>query len=57
MSYYDVHNATLTLLDLLKYDAIQDPDGVIYKDTGKYVQMLVPMDNSKEHDTYEVYFE
>ena len=55
MSYYDVRNATLTLLDLLKYDAIQDPDGVIYKDTGKYVQMLVPMDNGKEHDTYEVY--
>lgn len=57
MSYYDVRNATLTLLDLLKYGAIQDPDGVIYKDTGKYVQMLVPMDNGKEHDTYEVYFD
>ena len=25
--------------------------------SGKYVQMLVPMDNSKGHDTYEVYFD
>lgn len=57
MSYYDVRNAKISLLDMLKYDAIQDPDGVIYKDTGKYVQMLVPMNNNKGHDTYEVYFD
>lgn len=56
MGYYDVRNAKITLLDMLKYDAIQDEDGVIYKDMGNYVQMLVPMNNSKGHDTYEVYF-
>ena len=55
MGYYDVRNAVVSLLDMLKYDAIQDPDGVIYKDMGEYVQMLVPMNNAKGHDTYEVY--
>lgn len=57
MGYYDVRNAKITLLDMLKYDAIQDEDGVIYKDMGRYVQMLVPMRNAKGHDTYEVYFD
>lgn len=56
MGYYDVRNAKIAILDMLKYDAIQDEDGVIYKDMGGYVQMLVPMKNSKGHDTYEVYF-
>lgn len=56
MGYYDVRSAKLTILDMLKYDAIQDEDGVIYKDMGSYVQMLVPMKNNKGHDTYEVYF-
>ena len=56
MGYYDVRNAKITILDMLKYDAIQDEDGIIYKDMGLYVQMLVPMQNSKGHDTYEVYF-
>lgn len=56
MGNYDVRNATISILDILKYDAIQDEDGVIYKDMGKYVQMLVPMKNEKQHDTYEVYF-
>ena len=56
MGYYDVRNAKITLLDMLKYDAVQDESGVIYKDMGAYVQMLVPMKNDKGHDTYEVYF-
>lgn len=56
MGYYDVRNAKVTILDMLKYDAIQDEDGIIYKDMGLYVQMLVPMKNDKGHDTYEVYF-
>ena len=55
MGYYDVRNAKITILDMLKYDAIQDEDGIIYKDMGLYVQMLVPMKNDKGHDTYEVY--
>lgn len=57
MGYYDVRNAKLTILDMLKYDAIQDEDKIIYKDMGEYVQMLVPMENDKGHDTYEVYFD
>ena len=56
MGYYDIRNAKLSILDMLKYDAIQDVDGVIYKDMGNYVQMLVPMQNNKWHNTYEVYF-
>lgn len=56
MGYYDVRDAKLTILDMLKYDAIQDEDGIIYKDMGGYVQLLVPMQNSKGHDTYEVYY-
>ena len=55
MGYYDVRNAVISVLDMLKYDAVQDADGVIYKDMGDYVQMLVPMKNNKGHDTYEVY--
>lgn len=47
----------LSVLDVLRYDAVQDPDGVIYKDMGDYVQMLVPMNNDKGHDTYEVYYD
>ncbi|MBE5821220.1 MAG: hypothetical protein E7311_01355 [Clostridiales bacterium] len=58
MANYDVRNAELTILDMIKYDAIKDEnDGVIIKDMGGYVQMLVPMDNSKLHDTYDVYFD
>lgn len=56
MGYYDVRNAKITILDMLKYDAIQDEDGVIYKDMGRCAQMLVPMKNDKGHDTYDVYF-
>ena len=56
MGYYDVRNAKISILDMLKYDAIQDADGVIYKEMGNYVQMLVPMKNQKSHDTYRVYF-
>jgi len=57
MGYYNVRDAKLSILDMLKYDAIQDEEGIIYKDTGAYVQMLVPMNNGKGHDTYEVYFD
>lgn len=56
MGHYDVRTAKITILDMLKYDAIKDENKIIYKDMGKYVQMLVPMKNDKEHDTYEVYF-
>lgn len=56
MGYYDVRNAKITILDMLKYDAIQDETGIIYKDMGEYVQMLVPINNKKGHDTYEVYY-
>ena len=55
--YLDPRKLKLSILDMLKYDAIQDEDGVIYKDMGDYVQMLVPMNNKKGHDTYEVYFD
>ena len=47
----------LTILDMLKYDAIQDADGIIYKDLGDYVQLLVPMNNKKGHDTYDFYYD
>ena len=57
MAKFDPRKHKLSVLDMLKYDAIQDPDGIIYKDMGDYVQMLVPMNNKKEHDTYEVYFD
>ncbi len=57
MGQYDVRNAKITILDMLKYDAIQDEDGIIYKDMGRYVQMLVPMQNGKGHDTYEVHYD
>ena len=53
---YDLRKAKISILDILKYDAIQDTDKVICKDMGSYVQMLVPMNNSQKHDTYEVYF-
>ncbi len=56
MRVYDVSKAKISLLDILKYDAIQDADGIIIKDMDRYVQMLVPMKNDKGHDTYEVYF-
>lgn len=57
MGYYDVKNAKVSILDILKYDAVQDEDGIICKDMGTYVQMLVPMNNAKGHDTYEVYYD
>lgn len=57
MAYLDPHKAKITILDMLKYDAIQDESGIIYKDMGNYVQMLVPMNNAKGHDTYEVYYD
>ena len=57
MKYYDVKNAKISILDMLKYDAIQDEDGIIVKDKGECVQMLVPMNNKKGHDTYEIYYD
>lgn len=57
MGRYDVRNAVLSILDMLKYDAIQDEDKVIVKDMGDHIQMLVPMNNPKLHDTYRVYFD
>ena len=56
MGNYDVRKAEITVMDMIKYDAIKDKDGVIYKDMGKYLQMLVPMKNEKDHDTYEIYY-
>lgn len=56
MGHLDIRNFKISILDMLKYDAIQDEDGIIYKDTGRYVQMLVPMNNNKGYDTYEVYY-
>ena len=56
MGYYDVRNAKISILDMLKFDAVQDTDGVICKEMGTYVEMLVPMKNAKGHDTYKVYF-
>lgn len=56
MGYYDVRNAELSVLDMLKYDAIKDTDAVITKDMGHYVEVLVPMNNAKGHDTYRVYY-
>ena len=49
-------NAKISILDMLKFDAVQDTDGVICKEMGTYVEMLVPMKNAKGHDTYKVYF-
>lgn len=57
MGYYDVRNAKISILDMLKYDAVQDEDAVICKDMGGYVEMLVPMTNGKGHDTYRVYYD
>lgn len=56
MGHFDIRNYKVTILDMLKYDAVQDEDGVICKDMGAYVQMLVPMNNNKGYDTYEVYY-
>lgn len=56
MGKYNVRNAKVSILDMLKYDAVQDEDGVICKDMGGYLQMLVPMKNEKGHDTYDFYF-
>ena len=56
MGYYDVRNAKISILDMLKYDAVQDEDGVICKDMGSHVEMLVPMKNDKGHDTYRIYY-
>ena len=57
MGYYNVREAELSVLDMLKYDAVKDRDGTIIKDMGDYVMVLVPMENQKDHDTYRVYFD
>lgn len=54
--YLDPRKLEISILDMLKYDAIKGSDDIIYKDMGDYIQMLVPMNNSKGHDTYEVYY-
>ena len=55
--YFDPRMYKITILDMLKYDAVQDADGIIYKDHGDYVRMLVPMNNKKGHDTYDFYYD
>lgn len=57
MEYYDVENAKFAILDILNYNAIQDKDVIIYKDTGRWTQILVTMQNSKVHNTSKVYLD
>ena len=56
MGTFNPKSAKISILDMLKYDAIQDEQGIIYKDMGNYIQLLVPMKNDKQHDTYEIYY-
>lgn len=56
MGRYDVKNAELTIRDILRYDAIKDDEDIQYRDCGDYLMMLVPMNNSKLHDTYRIYY-
>lgn len=52
---FDPRKYVPTILDMLKYDMDKSKDDTICKDMGDYLQMIVPMDNEKGHDTYNVY--
>lgn len=58
-SYETMREGLTTISSLLKYDTEIDEQGVIYKDCGDYLQMIVPMriagKGSKDHNTYDVY--
>ncbi len=56
MGKLDPRELEISLLDMIKYDAIKDKQSWIWKDKGNYVQVLVPQDNDKLHDTFEVYY-
>lgn len=54
--YSELRDGVTTIASLLKYDAVVDEQGVIYKDCGNYLQMIVPIKVkgavSKDHNTY-----
>ena len=58
-SYETMRDGLTAISSVLKYDTEIDEQGVIYKDCGDYLQMIVPMrmagKGSKDHNTYDVY--
>lgn len=42
MAYYDVRNAKITILDMLKYDAIQMKMGLLLRIWGNMYRCLFP---------------
>lgn len=59
--YKDIYDATTSIKSILRYDAIIDESGIIYKDCGDYLQMIVPVKtktgDKKDHDTYEIHYD
>lgn len=54
-NYEVMREALQSIQQVLKYDTDIAEDGTIIKDCGDYLQMIVPMDNSKGYNTYDVY--
>lgn len=52
---FDPRKYEPTIMDMLKYDMVKSGDGTLFKDMGNYLQMIVPMNNAKGHDTYDIY--
>lgn len=56
--YETMREALMSIINLLKYDTVIDENGTIFKDCGEYIQMIVPLaDTKKGYNTYDVYFD
>lgn len=56
-NYEIMREALQEIQQVLRYDVVIDEDGVIIKDCGDYLQMIVPIKNStKGYNTYEIYY-
>ena len=58
-SNYSIMREALTeIKNILRYDTVIDEQGVIYKDCGDYLEMIVPTKSAeKGYNTYEVYYD
>lgn len=53
-SSYDLEKA---LKEVSRYDGIYIGDNYVMKDHGNYIEVCIDADNSKQHVSYDLYFD
>ena len=60
-TYIELRDGLSEISSMLKYETVIDEQGVLYKDCGNYLQMIVPVQTagkrSKDHNTYDLFMD